>query len=210
MTLNDICPDIFIINLDRREDRWQHCLSEADKFRFQAERIKAVDCFEVLNPTGLRGGEYALLQSHKKAIERIQEDKLRQAIILEDDCAFVDNLNERLSELKDVPDDWEVIMLGGNHYKIGAGSIPPIEVNKNIMRVFSSFTTHALLVKDVAFQRVIDAIDKLNKPLDLVYRDEFQSRGVMYAPIRNLAKQTDGFSDIIQFDPGYNKMGVYD
>ncbi len=163
---------------------------------------------EVQNPTHLRNGEYALLLSHKKALERAKEDKLKQVVILEDDFCFVDDVNERLAELSNIPDHWDVIYLGANHYHLGAGRIPPTEISPGILRVYSSFTTHAMIVKDTVYDEVLSSIDKLKHPLDIIYCD-VQLKYNAFGFAKNLCKQIDGHSDIIGFDPHYNRMGVY-
>ncbi len=129
---------------------------------------------------------------------------------MEDDFAPVPDFNERLSELQDVPEDAELIMLGANLYHCGAGSIPPVEVNDKVLRVFSAFTTHALIVKESIYDVVLAGIDKLNQPLDIVYLTDVQSRGKSYTFKKNLVKQLDGYSDIVQFSVNYNAAGFYD
>lgn len=210
MTLNDITDNIFVINLLRRQDRAQHMLEQSGKFGLTLQWVPAVDAREVSNPTHLRDGEWGLLLSHAKVLEYAKSRSLDKIIILEDDCYFHDDFNERLDrEFPQVPEDWEVIMLSGNHYHLGAGTIAPEQVSQNIMRVFASFTTHALIIKNSVFDLILDAVRRAEKPLDVIYRDVIQSRGKTYAFCKNLGGQIDGFSDIIQFDAGYNAGGIY-
>ncbi len=209
MNLNDICKDIFIINLDRREDRWAHCSQQIDKFGFKAEKIKAVDGSGIFNPTSLSPSNYALLLSHRLAIEMAKERGLREVIILEDDADFVENLNERLKEVEEVPTDWDIIYLGANLWHLGAGKQPPVSVGENIYRVYDAFTTHALYLRDTAFDSVLIEIDKLDRPLDIIYTG-LQKQLNAYAFKKNLAAQYDSHSDISGFNTQYKARGLFD
>jgi GR25 family glycosyltransferase involved in LPS biosynthesis len=209
LNLDDLGRVLFI-NLTRRVDRLYNIREQSEKFGFSPERIEAVDSSELTFWHNLRPGEAALLLSHKKALLRAIEYDLSQVVILEDDCEMVSNFNERLVEFNEVPDDWEMVYLGCNSHHLGAGAIPEEGVTENVFRAFSVFCTHALILKSSIFEDVIKEIDKLQEPLDVIYKNLIQSRGTAYGFKKNLVKQIDSHSDIIGFDPKYNLLGIFD
>lgn len=197
-----------VINLPHRKDRLDefHAESFLHKFRYTiCEALSGADLPPVHN---LRSGEVGLLASHKLAILNAKERNLDTVAIFEDDAEFVPDFNEKLSQL-DIPEDWDIFYLGANHYHLGAGAIPPEPVTENVMRIYSSYTTHAIVLKKHMFDPVISAIDFMQLPLDVVYCS-LQRVYKVYAPCRNLCKQRDSHSDIIGFNPEYNKKGIYD
>ena len=209
MILTDICPDIYVINLLRRTDRFEKVQAQSKKFGFPFIITCAVDAREVQNPTKLRDGEHALLLSHARVINWAKSRNLESVIVFEDDFECVENFNERLAEFKEIPADWDVVYLGGNHSHLGAGNVGPTQITENVMRVYSTFTTHAMLINKSMYGVVLDKISQLSAPLDVIYCD-IQKKYNCYAFSRNLCKQYDSYSDIIGFDPEYNKKGIYD
>ncbi len=209
MNLKNICPDIFVINLDRREDRLENCKSQAAQLGFSFERIPAVDGREVFNFTNLRPGENALNQSHIKAVDAAKYRGYKQTIVLEDDFECVEGFNEKLELFKEVPADWDLVYFGANLRHLGAGRIPEEKVTDSIVKVYSAFTTHAMLIKDTVYDFVINEINNATAPLDIIY-GQVQRKFNAYAFNPSLIKQKDDVSDIINFNAGYNKMGVFD
>ena len=210
MTLNDIAENIFTINLIRRKDRFDHFMEQTNKFDFHAMVTAAVDSKEIVNPTNLRPGEYALLLSYAKIIEWAKLRAWDKIIILEDDVVFEDDLNDRLErEWKLIPDNWDLVYLGENNCSLGAGWLPSTPVNESIRRIYSSFGAHAIVIKSHMYNRILDGIMKFDKPLDVMYCD-LQSSSHTYGFNRPLAKQKSFESDIIGFNPMYLEQGVFD
>lgn len=207
--INAIFPNIYVINLLRRIDRFKHVIDQSKKYNFKYDIILAIDANDIENPTDLRPGEYALLQSHKLALETAKANNLDSVLILEDDFIFEENVLSRLDELQDIPDDWEVIYLGANHSHLGAGVLPPENISDNIIRVKSSFCTHAMVIKSTIFDLIIDSINNNPKPLDVIYVNDIQSRNKSYGFKHNVVKQIDSHSDIVSFNCGYNAMGIF-
>ncbi len=209
MNLNNICPDIFVINLDRREDRLENCKIQAAQLGFSFERIPAIDGREVFNFTNLRPGENALNLSHLLAIDAAKHRGYKQTIVLEDDAEFVPDFNKKLALFYEVPLDWDLVYFGANLHHLGAGRITEEKVTDSVVKVYSAFTTHAMLIKDTVYDFVINEINNATAPLDIIY-GQVQRKFNAYAFTPSLIKQTDGFSDIINFSQDYNSLGVFD
>ncbi|MFK0162622.1 glycosyltransferase family 25 protein [Rhizobium sp. NPDC090279] len=98
---------IYVINLDRSRDRWEHLCSQAVEYDLHVTRIPAVDgrviaeadrvdfhqhSFIYHNGRKLLPGEYGCYRSHLIALEQFVASGDKMAIIMEDDV----ELNEKL------------------------------------------------------------------------------------------------------------------
>lgn len=210
MTLNDIADQVFVINLERRQDRAEHMREQSEKHQFDALVVRAVDAKEIQNPTGLRDGEYALLLSYASIIQWARQKGFDKIIILEDDAFFVDDFEPRLeSEWPLIPADWDLVFLGENNSSLGAGWIPSVAVNSKIRKVFSSFGAHAILIRSNMYDSILDGISSFDKPLDVMFAS-LQQHCNAYGFIPTLCKQRSFHSDIIGFNPEYLEKGVFD
>lgn len=116
-----------VINLNRRPDRWQNFLKQANKENFaKFTRFQAIDGKELTAKPGLSGaqtsniddlqknlfpnwlrktippkiGEIGCLLSHYKLWEHIVQTNLERLFIMEDDAKLVDNFIDHLSDLE--------------------------------------------------------------------------------------------------------------
>lgn len=209
MTLTDICPDIYVINLLRRTDRFERVQQQSQKFGFPFVITCAVDAKEIQNPTKLRDGEHALLLSYAKVINWAKSRGLEKVLVFEDDFELVEEFNYRLVELAYVPTDWDLIYLGGNNSHLGAGWKAHEKVNTFVNRLYSTYCAHSILVKNTMYDHILAGIAKFDKPLDVVYCDLQQKHNV-YGFSKTMCRQYDSDSDIIGFNPEYNKKGVFE
>lgn len=208
MILSDICKDIFVINLIRRTDRYDHVASQAIKHGFSFFISSAVDSQEIKNPTKLRPGEHALLLSHANVINLAKKRNLEKIIIFEDDFECVENFNERLIDFNHIPPDWDLVYFGGNRHP-EAGSTPRTKINKFVNRLQSTFCTHSILIKNTMYDHILNSICQLNNPLRIIYTD-LQKKFNVYGFVNTMCRQYDSVSDIIGFNAHYNKQGVFD
>lgn len=209
MVLTDICQDIYIINLLRRTDRYERVAAQAKQFGFPFVVTCAVDAKEIHNPTRLRDGEHALLLSYAKVINWAKSRNLDKILIFEDDFELVDEFNFRLNEFSYVPEDWDLVYLGGNHSHLGAGWKSPEKVNMFVNRLYSTYCAHSILVRNTMYDYILDGISKFDKPLDVIYCD-LQQKFNAYGFSKTMCRQYDSESDIIGFNPEYNKKGIFD
>jgi hypothetical protein len=112
---------VWVINLKRRADRLTRFCAEIDKagWPFQQPQVfYAIEGDKVGVPkywqTG--GGSYGCLRSHITILERAIQDDINSILIMEDDAVFMDTFAEDVREfLGKVPQDWQCLMLGGQH-----------------------------------------------------------------------------------------------
>jgi hypothetical protein len=117
----DICENVYVINLDRRPDRWEKTKKRFVNLNsnFKLNRVSAIDYKThkpKLNPPGLVISQ-SFIKTFKKIIqENVVDDKY--VLILEDDVMFHKNFNEKL-KLLNYPQNMLCIYLGANDYHGG-------------------------------------------------------------------------------------------
>lgn len=142
---------VVCINLDRRKDRWASFSDRVKKVEWPFPPIKrfaAVDGKLLPPPTNWRSGQgaWGCMQSHRQVLERAIQDGVNSLLILEDDAFFVEDFERRAIDfLLRVPEDWEGLMLGGQH--VGQPRVTPIKVSDGVVRCVNAQRTHAYAVR---------------------------------------------------------------
>lgn len=116
--LGDFFDAIYCVNLDDRTDRWEHCTALFAKHGLRVERLSAIDGRSGRIPPNehMSGTKIACCRSHAKLLATALERGHKRFLVLEDDVDFVDDLGARFEQvLRELPDDWELLYLGGNH-----------------------------------------------------------------------------------------------
>jgi len=119
---------IFIINLKQDTLRKKHMQELCKKYNLQVEFIEAVDgralntnkvekvysSKKAIDKIGreLSRGEIGCALSHKKIYQRIVDENISEAIVLEDDINFNKELLEILQKVDNFPNRWNIVLLG--------------------------------------------------------------------------------------------------
>lgn len=108
------------INLDRRTDRWhQFNAGLPQPWPFvPVQRCRAIDVRQCPPPSWFvhNAGHWGCNRSHMRAIEDALNDGIESLLIFEDDAEFRPHfLGHFQNFIKDVPNDWELLFLGGAH-----------------------------------------------------------------------------------------------
>jgi glycosyl transferase family 25 len=118
----------FVINLERAKDRRRHILRQLEKHKLDYEFIDAVDGKQMgqeeieqlcdleevkRRPQKLTVGALGCALSHYKAHQKILNENLDMALVLEDDMVFLDSFKDVLEEIKNHIETNEVVLL---HY----------------------------------------------------------------------------------------------
>ncbi len=211
MKLNSLAERICVMNLKHRTDRLQSFETQAARFGFYYEvwhGLNGQEHFaEYQGP--LRKGDMGLLSTYEEIVHRALIEGCQSLLTFEDDAFFVDDFQERLEkEWAEIPEDWDAVYLGGNHFSLGAGYIQPESVSENVMRIFSSYGCQAVLLKRRLFEPALELIQRFDRPLDVAFCDLQQQHNV-YSFKKSLVKQFDSHSDIIQMNPRYCEAGIF-
>ena len=176
-TLETFFDKIFVLNLNRRPDRWLECIEELKAHGIAPGWVERVQAYD--NPDN---GHAGCTRSHRALLRRVAASDWERVLVLEDDFAVITldrikaggwtpdgdvwkthmsipcgaNLNERFAYLsKHLPGHWDVVYLGASYGE------PPIErYNKHVIRCGFMQTTGSYgITRDFAkvWTRKVDA-----------------------------------------------------
>ena len=199
----------FVINLDRRPDRWEKFQSRF-QFRFAAgwpfappERWPAVDgkTCEVPRWFGAPRGAWGCLRSHVAIWWATVNEGWESVLVLEDDAFFCkDAASIMRSTMGIVPDDWEQIYFGGQHLDTNVRP-PEVVIQDELVRCRYVNRTHAYAIRQDFACQAIDFIDCPNeRPQNIQHVDyllgDLHDEHRVYAPWRFCVGQLLGKSDV--------------
>lgn len=198
-TLNDYFQEIHCINLDRRVDRWEECQEEFKKYDLMVERYSAFDGRKIPLLPGLNAGQTGAVYSHRGIVEYAKNKSLDNILILEDDVQFDKEINSKFFEIIDrVPDDWDMLLFGGNHSGNNPWSHGKLKkVSNNVFKVSHSLALHCYAVKNTIYDKYIESLNKTGKTNDALVADIQQDINC-YIIRPHLAWQRPSFSDLRQ------------
>lgn len=176
--------EIYLINLDKREDRLLQVVEEFEKYEIPFKRISAVE----MN-SGAEGLKETMVMIFTQALGKGYENVL----VLEDDCKFV--------ESKDVVDMTMASVLGNlpvNYVMIFLGCQITGKVSSfyhaNLIKAQKMFSTHAVLYSKRGMKEAL--AQGIYGPIDNFYVEKLESLNESYATYPLLATQRPGYSDI--------------
>jgi hypothetical protein len=182
--LNTITPAIFVRNIRRRPDRLEHMQQQMKKINTD---YLVFDCADD------KGTQMSAMwwnaQNSLQVIRYSKEAGLDSVLLLDDDCLFVDDFNEKLESLwPHMPEDWDIVSFGeiyGTYTDIYPG----------IVRTTYSWGGHASLVRNTMYDKL------LNTLTGFVWADEEMNQKLkpsikFYAFRPYLVTQMPGYSDL--------------
>lgn len=185
--------DIYCINLDERQDRWQESQREFSQLPFpKVQRVPAIKHSTPAFGCGL---------SHFQTLQRsLGRDK--HVMIFEDDVRFINNFKE-LPEYLDGLDSlyfWDMLYLGANI------TTPLRKVSDRFARVYHAQSTHAYCVHKDFIATILKYKHLVGKPMDLIYAEDIIPDNCCFITIPMLAIQRPSFSNIEQRVVDYSWM----
>ena len=183
--------DLYVINLPKRTDRWDHIVKT---FSDPEINLIKVDAEEVA-----KKGWIGCFLSHKKCLKIAKENGLKNIMVIEDDCLPMgldkEVFKSRLVKIKnylDTHDDWNI-------YLGGTASINSSDY-KNIIKhedeTFVEFTraymTHMICYNSNSYDLYLN--QDVTKPIDEFWFGKIKA--LVSVPF--LATQLEGYSDIIR------------
>jgi hypothetical protein len=156
MELKDFFERVFVVNLDRRSDRWAAFRAGLPRdwpFR-NPERFPAIDGQAIKPPTWWceGAGAWGCYRSHVRILENCLVHGVESVLVLEDDAVFGDDFTNQVTTfLNHVPQDWEMLYLGGQHLQ--ACKTPPRQIDDWVYQPYNVNRTHALAIKGKKFMQ---------------------------------------------------------
>ena len=105
---------VYVINLDRRPDRWAAMSAQLDRLGIEAARIPAIDKESLAgDPALLRmgAGHVACARSHYKAMQALVDCGASAALVLEDDVEVGEEVPALISSLEWWPGEHGLVKL---------------------------------------------------------------------------------------------------
>jgi len=191
----------FYINLDERQDRKLLFEKRASKLDFNIERFNAIKVpNNFIDKSSLKNEERRKQKlgcslSHFEIIRQAKENKLKNVLIFEDDCVFVDNFNDKLlkcvNELKNK--DWDLFYLGGEPNALCDKAGEYIYKMNN----GGAYSTHAYAINNCFFDKILSINPYNNITIDIIYLNYSKSDRNYFISKDILVYQDDElFSDL--------------
>lgn len=182
----------YVINLDERTDRM-------DEFRknqlpFSVERISAIR-----TDPGWEG----CTQSHLEVIRKAKVP----FIVLEDDCVMLQSWEVVSECMKELPEGWDALWLGGTLM------VPVERYSPGLIRIREVFCAHAIIynsqrIKDYIvneYENYINLQDR-RKTIDVFYAYDVQYKFNCFMTDPLCATQLTGYSDIEKLVVNYTQI----
>ncbi len=214
--LSELVPDIRVINLDHRADRWQQMQEELDRLgipRSQAHRFSAC-CTE---PHGAIGCAY----SHAGALQAyLVASQAPWCLVLEDDASFTRSAELIAADIEvlfESQPDWEVILLSGNavlsisaaraeyHQVIGSQTASAYIVRRSaVLKLIPKFLLGAERLRELLPRLPQQHWNLLVQEFaaDMIWKD-LQRQGGWFILRERSVVQRPSYSDIEQTDVAY-------
>lgn len=184
MTVNEYFDAVYVLNLDRRTDKWQSCQSRLNRENISAIRFPAIDknilqndylTFKANYKTSLnRIGPYAILKSFIKLYRTIQENsKLKRVLIFEDDVLFHRQFNTLFDlSIQNIPKDWNMWHLGGTQQKLNA---PLVVFNDYFSYANNLDGCFAMAINTEFIPNILEKLYTFELPADTAIKNTLQN-----------------------------------
>ena len=196
---------VFVISLPRRPERRQAFFERlpADWPFRKPVVFDAIDGGLVPRPGWWNGGDggFGCYKSHLRILEDCLNQEIDSVFILEDDAVCVEGFGSQVRQFwKRLPDDWEMVYLGGQHTQEAEGL--PRKVNEWVYRPFNVNRCHAWGLRG---RTMIEKVYKFlheyftwPEPHHIDHRlgTFHKTAETLYVPKEWLIAQAQGWSDI--------------
>ncbi|HSH41770.1 MAG TPA: hypothetical protein VK973_06560, partial [Arenicellales bacterium] len=169
----------FCITTERYRHRWPAVETQWRAHGIKGEFFQGVDLTRVTFPATVKpDGQpmtphaQAIIHNHLAVVRRARDENFPQVAVFEDDFVFSDAFSHFSDYLAFVPDNWDVLMLGGN-WRIR----DPDPVNERVVRVRRSWNAHGYIIR----RRFYDTFLEFQKPMQWetdVYNGQMQDKSL--------------------------------
>lgn len=170
--LNDFVDKIYLINLERRTDKFEKISNKLNELKINFKKINAIDGSNIqIRDEWIQylekgskissPGAYGCLLSHLQIFKDAKQNNYKNILILEDDIIFHKNFNNELCKLNDIPEDYSIIYLGATQFRHVKNDF------KNYYQANESYGTFAYIIKYTIFDTLIDILEQRQLDIDV-------------------------------------------
>lgn len=203
---------IYLINLARSTDRLEACAKQLDAHDLSYERIDAVDGDNMQSSTisevydfnkspyhkHMTTGEIACYLSHVQTWQRIVDEKLDYAVVLEDDILLRDNIQQGLHLIASINEPWDLIKLAEAPIKRKVEHYIPMEEFSLVTYNKVPIRTCAQVISLAGAKKLLANSSKVTRPIDVELQYWWESELCVFglkpytvAPDNNLFSEID-------------------
>lgn len=196
-TLLNYVEAIIVINLARRQDRWQHCLREFASIGVSPSQLLRFDAYDKPDNSGNRG----CTESHRGVLEWIAREKWERVLVCEDDITvrpeYRDNFHDTFAQISaEIPADAKIVYLGG-----GYASNPKRKYSPHLIEIDRMLTTSSFLIGWKMAREMAPYISGVG-PIDNLFGG-FTAKGNCYCSYPRLFVQYTTLSDLTDREADY-------
>jgi glycosyl transferase family 25 len=187
---------IFVVNLEKDKAKKQKIQKLCDKFNLEVEFICAVNGNDLTKTEidniydknnslknidrELTKGEIGCALSHRNIYQKMVDENINQAIILEDDARFNQNFKTILKLVPKLPKDWHLLLLGFDVYDLSKYFY---KIKKTLSYTISiplenADCTYGYLINKTGAKVLLKATKKLAMPIDC-YTGDYHFNNVL-------------------------------
>lgn len=198
--INKYFDNIYVLNLDRRTDRYEKVKEKMDQLGINFERFSAIDGNNIsdsehdfskfVQGRGMIENKYALacLRSHIEIIKDAKKNGYKRILIFEDDVLISKDINVHIQKLRNI-DDWKLLYLGSSQYNWNVVFIEDFFFSKQ------SLGTFAYAIDESIYDEVLNK--SISKSIDNILSDlQSQYHGDCYTFYPNICISDVSESDI--------------
>lgn len=199
MKINDVVDKVYLMNLDRREDRLHRSTAQMLINEIEFERFAAVDGSLIENNTHMNNGQYGNYLSHMNVLKLAIDNGYEKIAIFEDDIEFCDDFKNKFSiSYPLIPNNWNMVYLGWN--TVSSSTFPTN--NPEVLKLTGAYAIHAILIDRQTMEKAYSDFSNCQMQAD-VYYAELQNHINAYGVANQLCSQMPDWSDIENVNVNY-------
>jgi glycosyl transferase family 25 len=222
----NIFPPVFIISLPHETERQAKIAARLKKFGmayqfFTATHKDALSADDrrfynsrrrrLALGKDLYDAEIACMLSHKRVIEKIIEENISRAIVLEDDCVLCDEFPGIIAALLSKTDLWHLVRFFGNdkHERRRHRKLAWLGGGFSLVRIGTSpGEAHCYLLDEFAARNMAKALDNTSTPIDILMGQPWKTQLGVLTVYPNVAWQDKDFESGIGDERFSGKLHV--
>ena len=190
---------IFVINLERRQDRLANITQELKYMGWEYEIFKAID----------KNGHDGCTLSHCEIIKMAKDRNLESVLVIEDDCSFMPYAKDLCNEIGNKYQNLEYFI-----YNLSPTFDRPARISENHELLIDLtnlpeaqpyhrgiYATNCIMYNNKSYDKVLEVSKPENLNYiaidDFIYKNIYQNYQT-FAPILPIAPQMNGWSDVSQ------------